>query len=103
MGMRYRLHRNDLPSKPDLTFPKLRKIIFVYGCFWHGHDCMRGARLPKENAEYWANKIKRNQERDATVQKTLRGMGGDVLYDWECELKDRMTVKERLRLFLFAP
>lgn len=100
MGKRYRLHRHDLPGKPDLTFPRLRKIIFVHGCFWHGHDCKRGDRHPKENADYWANKIKRNQERDAAAQTALHSMGWDVLVVWECQLKNREAITEKLRLFL---
>lgn len=100
MGKRYRLHRADLPGKPDLTFPRLKKIIFVHGCFWHGHDCKRGARLPKENADYWANKINRNKERDAKTQASLQIMGWDVLIIWECQLKDRTALSERIKAFL---
>ena len=88
MGKRYRLHRADLPGKPDLTFPRLKKIIFVHGCFWHGHNCKRGAREPKENAAYWKRKISRNRERDAAAQEALRAQGWDVLVLWECQLKD---------------
>ena len=102
LGRRYRLHRNDLPGKPDLTFPRLKKIIFVHGCFWHGHDCKRGARLPKENADYWATKLKRNQERDATVQTALHSMDWDVLVVWECQLKYREAINEKLWRFLSA-
>lgn len=100
MGKRYRLHRDDLPGKPDLTFPGLKKIIFVHGCFWHGHECKRGARQPKENAAYWKKKIRRNKERDAESQEALRAMGWDVLIIWECELKAREEVCDRLKLFL---
>ena len=100
MGKRYRLHRNDLPGKPDLTFPRLRKIIFVHGCFWHGHDCKRGARMPKDNADYWKQKISRNRERHAKAQETLQSMGWDVLVIWECQLKDREALNDRLTQFL---
>lgn len=100
MGKRYRLHRKDLPGKPDLTFAGLRKIIFVHGCFWHGHDCKHGARQPKDNAEYWENKISRNKERDIGSQEALRSMGWDVMIIWECQLKDLEALKERLRVFL---
>src|SRR5215467_11698981 len=65
MGYRFRLYRKDLPGCPDLVFPRLRKVVFVHGCFWHGHDCGRGARIPKANAEYWRSKIARNSARDA--------------------------------------
>jgi len=100
MGKRYRLHRADLPGKPDLTFPRLKKIIFVHGCFWHGHDCKRGARLPKENADYWANKINRNKERDANAQAALTLMGWDVLVIWECQLKNQEALSDLLVRFL---
>lgn len=100
MGRRYRLHREDLPGKPDLTFPRLRKVIFVHGCFWHGHDCKRGARQPKENSEYWVKKISRNRARDVKSQEALKLMGWDVLVIWECELKDRDALRDRLKTFL---
>lgn len=100
MGKRYRLHREDLPGKPDLTFPRLRKIIFVHGCFWHGHDCKRGARKPKENAEYWIKKISRNKERDTQSRRTLGSLGWRTLVIWECELKDREMLKARIKDFL---
>lgn len=100
MGKRFRLHRDDLPGKPDLAFPRLRKVIFVNGCFWHGHDCKRGDRQPKNNAEYWANKISRNKERDQRSVEALRAMGWDVLVIWECQLKDREALKKRLTEFL---
>lgn len=99
-GYRYRLHRPDLPGKPDLTFPRLKKIIFVHGCFWHKHDCKRGAREPKENAEYWRRKVGRNKERDARQQEELRTMGWDVLVIWECQLKNRETLGQRITKFL---
>jgi len=100
MGKRYRLHRDDLPGKPDLTFPGLKKIIFVHGCFWHGHECKRGARQPKENAAYWKKKIRRNKKRDAESQEALRGMGWDVLIIWECQLKEREAVGAQIKTFL---
>ncbi len=100
MGKRYRLHRDDLPGKPDLTFPRLRKIIFVHGCFWHGHDCKRGARPPKDNADYWSKKISRNKERDARTMEALKSLGWEVLIIWECQFKDRNALGERLKQFL---
>jgi DNA mismatch endonuclease (patch repair protein) len=99
MGRRYRLHRADLPGKPDLTFPRMRKIIFVHGCFWHGHDCKRGARQPKDNAEYWIKKISRNKERDAGAQEALKSLGWDVLTIWECETRNRSSLDEKLKSF----
>ena len=100
LGYRYRLHRADLPGKPDLTFPRLRKIIFVHGCFWHGHDCARGARAPKENAEYWRQKIERNRERDKQHIAALQIMGWTILVVWECQLKDRAMIDDRIIRFL---
>jgi DNA mismatch endonuclease (patch repair protein) len=100
LGYRYRLHRKDLPGKPDLVFAGRRKVIFVHGCFWHGHDCARGARQPKQNAEYWRAKIARNRTRDAAACKALNETGWTVLTVWECELKDRNALAARLRRFL---
>lgn len=100
MGKRYRLHRDDLPGKPDLTFPRLRKIIFVHGCFWHGHNCKRGARQPKTNVDYWHQKISRNRKRDVDHQKKLYEMGWNVLVIWECELKDTQRLAEIIKSFL---
>jgi DNA mismatch endonuclease (patch repair protein) len=99
MGKRYRLHRVDLPGKPDLTFPRLRKIIFVNGCFWHGHDCKRGDRQPKENTDYWSKKISRNKERDARTLEALKSLDWDVLIIWECQIKDRSALGDRLEHF----
>jgi len=100
LGYRYRLHRTDLPGKPDLTFPGLRKIIFVHGCFWHGHSCKRGARAPKENAAYWTTKIQRNARRDIEHQAALTREGWRCLIIWECETRDLATLKQTLRSFL---
>lgn len=96
MGYRYRLHRRDLPGKPDLVFAARRKVIFVHGCFWHGHDCKRGDRQPKSNAAYWRAKIDRNRARDAAVQADLSAAGWSVLTVWECEMKDLGALKTRL-------
>jgi DNA mismatch endonuclease (patch repair protein) len=85
-GYRYRLHRKDLPGSPDLAFPGRRKAIFVHGCFWHGHDCKRGARQPKTNADYWTGKIARNRARDDQAQAALRAMGWECLTVWECAI-----------------
>lgn len=100
MGYRYRLHRADLPGKPDLVFTRHRKIIFVHGCFWHGHNCPRGARQPKQNAAYWSAKITGNRVRDATNRATLNKLGWEVLIVWECELKEPVAVKHRIVDFL---
>ncbi|GGO38607.1 very short patch repair endonuclease [Gemmobacter aquaticus] len=104
LGCRYRLHRKDLPGKPDLVFGSRRKVIMVNGCFWHGHDCARGARQPKSNSDYWKPKIGRNVARDATNLAALQDAGWDVLTIWECETKaaDRPALEKRLREFLTA-
>ncbi|WP_223564814.1 very short patch repair endonuclease [Agrobacterium tumefaciens] len=102
LGFRYRLHCRDLPGNPDLVFHSRHKVIFVNGCFWHGHNCARGSRQPKTNSDYWQTKIGRNVERDAINQVTLRAAGWQVLTVWECETKASKTswLEERLRLFL---
>ena len=100
MGYRFRLHRNDLPGKPDLTFPRLRKVIFVHGCFWHGHDCPRGARVPVQNRDYWTRKVARNVERDMSAQSALHCLGWKSLVVWECEIKEQDRLRRALRRFL---
>ncbi len=100
MGYRYSLHRSDLPGKPDMTFPARGKIIFVHGCFWHGHGCPRGARMPKENAEYWRTKISRNRARDAVNLLKLKADGWKVMIIWECQLRSGAQITSRLRRFL---
>lgn len=102
MGYRYRLHRRDLPGHPDLVFAGRRKVIFIHGCFWHGHDCRRGARVPKTNAHYWTAKIGRNRDRDARALNALAEQGWRVLVLWECELKDEAILRASLRAFLDA-
>ncbi len=87
LGYRYRLHAVDLPGKPDLVFPARKTAVFVHGCFWHGHDCPRGARLPKTNVDYWFAKIARNRERDVQNQHALAHAGWTALVIWECALK----------------
>lgn len=98
LGYRYRLHRSDLPGCPDIVFPARRKVIFVHGCFWHGHDCARGARIPKSNTAYWTAKIGRNQLRDEAARRQLRALGWNTLVLWECEIKGNTTAK--LKKFL---
>ncbi|WES32188.1 very short patch repair endonuclease [Varunaivibrio sulfuroxidans] len=100
LGYRYRLHRKDLPGTPDLVFPGRRAVIFVHGCFWHGHDCKRGARTPKSNTGYWKVKIARNVERDAKTIDDLERNAWRVLVVWECELKDAGTLHDKLDAFL---
>ena len=100
MGYRYRLHRKDLPGKPDLVFPSRKKAIFVHGCFWHGHTCARGARMPKSNRAYWKSKISRNRERDKESEEALREDGWRVLTVWECQMKETAALRECLHTFL---
>ncbi|MCG8362899.1 MAG: DNA mismatch endonuclease Vsr [Pseudanabaenales cyanobacterium] len=102
LGYRYRLHRADLPGKPDLVFSSRRKAIFVHGCFWHGHDCSRGARMPKSNTDYWRRKITRNQERDQANLVALSHQGWRTLIVWECQTKDLATLELCLTDFLEA-
>jgi DNA mismatch endonuclease, patch repair protein len=96
----YLLHRRDLPGAPDIAYIGRKKAIFVHGCFWHGHDCKRGARMPKANAEYWAQKIARNRARDEKHRAAYADMGWDLLTIWECEMRDEAALRERLQGFL---
>lgn len=103
-GYRYRLHRKDLPGSPDLAFPGRRKAIFMHGCFWHGHDCKRGARQPKANADYWVAKIARNRARDEQAQQALRALGWESLIVWECAITraGAPALRAQLEAFLGA-
>ncbi len=102
LGYRYRLHRKDLPGKPDLVFGPRKAVIFVHGCFWHQHDkedCLDGRR-PKSNTDYWNKKLARNVQRDEEAQKNLQDQGWRVMVIWECETKDQATLRSRLKAFL---
>ena len=92
----YRLHRADLPGKPDIVYGKRKLAIFVHGCFWHGHDCARGARAPKANAEYWRGKIERNRARDARNLEALAALGWRTVVVYECALKEPAALRARL-------
>lgn len=96
LGARYRLHRKDLPGTPDIVMPGRRLAIFVHGCFWHGHDCARGARVPQQNRDYWVAKVARNVARDARDRAALAELGWRVETVWECELKDAAGLEARL-------
>src|SRR5262249_16753694 len=100
LGVRYRLHRRDIPGSPDLAFIGRKKLIFVHGCFWHQHDCALGKKQPSTRREYWVPKLMRNVARDAEVQKDLVRDGWDVMTIWECETSDEVLLSRTLRLFL---
>jgi DNA mismatch endonuclease, patch repair protein len=93
----YRLQRGDLPGKPDIVYGPRRLAVFMHGCFWHGHDCKRGARVPKNNAEYWRGKIARNRARDKRNVAALATLGWRTLTIFECELKDERALSARLK------
>ncbi|MDP1640548.1 MAG: DNA mismatch endonuclease Vsr [Phenylobacterium sp.] len=100
LGARYRLNRRDLPGSPDIVLPGRRLVLFAHGCFWHGHDCARGARVPKANRDYWLGKVARNRTRDATVGAALIEAGWRVEVVWECEMKDEAALRGRLAALL---
>ncbi len=100
MGYRYRLHVAGLPGKPDLVLSRLRKVVFIHGCFWHMHRCRFGCVKPETNANFWRNKREGNRQRDAKVRRALRKTGWSVLTVWECELRDENKLQEKLRTFL---
>lgn len=100
LGYRFRLHRHDLPGKPDIVFPGRHKVILVHGCFWHHHACPRGKRLPKTNREYWLPKLRRNQLRDRRNIRQLQELGWQPLIVWECEAKSSKDLEAKLSGFL---
>lgn len=102
LGYRFRLHRKDLPGRPDLTFPRHRAVIFVHGCFWHGHDCKRGSVRPQANGAFWAAKLDRNKTRDAENIENLERGGWRTLVLWECELKFEPNLIAKIRSLLAA-
>ena len=99
MGYRYRLHRKNLPGRPDIAFIGQRKAIFVHGCFWHQHGCPKG-RLPKSRLDYWQPKLEQNVERDRTKIEQLESMGWESLVLWQCELADIGALAIRLQEFV---
>jgi DNA mismatch endonuclease (patch repair protein) len=98
LGARYRLHRADLPGRPDIVLPGRRLAILVHGCFWHGHDCPRGGRVPQARRDYWTAKVAGNRARDARNLSALAGDGWRVETVWECELKARALPALEARL-----
>jgi DNA mismatch endonuclease (patch repair protein) len=97
MDYRFRLHRKDLPGKPDIVLPKYRTCIFVHGCFWHQHLGCKRASQPSSNKDFWLNKLQRNIERDKQNCLALQDQGWKVLVIWECETKDSIELKQKLR------
>jgi DNA mismatch endonuclease (patch repair protein) len=100
MGYRYRLHRKDLPGRPDIVFGPRRKAIFVHGCFWHRHQGCSKATSPKTRKEFWNDKFDRNMERDADALRRLSDMGWSSLVVWECETREPDELASTLRAFL---
>lgn len=94
-GYRFRLHAADLPGRPDIVFRKRRTVVFVHGCFWHGHDCRYG-RLPKSRSGFWRKKIERNRERDGEQSKLLRTGGWKVVVVWQCEIRNETRMLKKL-------
>lgn len=94
MGYRFRLHQKDLPGTPDIVMQGRGTVVFVHGCFWHGHACKR-TKMPKSRVDYWAEKIEANRRRDARKRRKLKSLGWNVVVVWECELKrpDRLAGK----------
>ncbi len=100
LGYRFRLHRKDLPGKPDLVLPRHQKVIFVHGCYWHMHNCKKGKSTPATNIKFWRDKRAGNKERDKRNKKALKKLGWGVLVIWECQLKDMDKVRRRVLDFL---
>ena len=98
-GYRFRIHRKDLPGKPDIVLPKYKVVIFVHGCFWHRHENCKYSSIPKTHTEFWEEKFRRNIERDQKNISNLESLGWRVIVVWECEVKDlsyRETLLDKL-------
>jgi len=102
LGYRFRLHRRDLPGSPDIVLPRHNKVIFVHGCFWHGHNCPRGKR-PSSNTEFWNEKLDRNLQRDQAAQEAISELGWHFLVVWQCQTKDNQDLERRLLEFMHEP
>lgn len=100
LGFRYRLHKKDLPGKPDLVFSRVKKVIFVNGCFWHSHPGCKAAKTPKSNSDYWKPKLARNKKRDQDNYQKLRDAGWSVLVIWECQTKDEQGMRKIITTYL---
>jgi len=100
LGYRFRLHRKDLPGKPDIVFPRHRKVILVHGCFWHGHERCAKAKRPETNHDFWERKLSRNAERDQENVTALRRAGWRVLVVWQCETRNHARLTAKISRFL---
>jgi DNA mismatch endonuclease, patch repair protein len=100
LGYRFRLHDKKLPGRPDLAFPGRKKVLFVHGCFWHGHENCPKGKLPKSNLSVWRPKISKNRERDTRIAIEIAEKGWKSLTIWQCELKDIESVRKRIVQFL---
>lgn len=100
MGFRYRLHVRNLPGKPDIVLPRHKKVIFVHGCFWHGHENCRRSKRPGTNKKFWNEKIDYNIDRDIKSINSLKDMGWKVLTIWQCETKNFELLKAKLLEFM---
>jgi DNA mismatch endonuclease, patch repair protein len=96
MGYRFRLHRRDLPGRPDVVLPRHHVVVFVHGCFWHRHRACKLAYTPKTRRKFWREKFEGNIERDRTVQRKLRKLGWKVVVVWECETGPEVRLRKRL-------
>ena len=100
LGFRPSYNQKSLPGSPDIVLTNRRKLIFVHGCFWHGHSCRRGARSPKTNVSYWQEKIGKNKLRDRKNRRRLVELGWESLVVWECQLRAPLRVEKRIQAFL---
>lgn len=100
MGYRFRFHRRDLPGNPDIILPKHKKVIFVHGCFWHGHENCQRSKRPTTNIEFWNIKLDKNIERDHKNISELKLLGWQSMIIWTCEIKELITLKDKLQSFL---
>ena len=98
IGLRFRLHDKNLPGHPDIVLRKYKTVVFVNGCFWHGHQNCKRSTIPQTNTEFWRNKIEKNKNRDKACKEKLIEMGWDVVIVWECELKDKESLLRKMKL-----
>ncbi|WP_375568022.1 very short patch repair endonuclease [Ahrensia marina] len=102
LGLRYRLHRTDLPGTPDLVFVRKNTVVFVHGCYWHRHEKCKYCYIPKSNTDFWNKKFESNVARDRRVREELKQMGWRVMVIWECETRDFGGLQDKLRASLIA-